>query len=246
MDGSRPIAIVTGGSRRVGRATCLELAAAGHDVVLTSHAPGDETREAAEAVESRGVAARIETLDLDDLESLPDAAARLVRSLPRLDVLVHNASVYEATPWGSIDAADLLRHQRVNVLAPLLLTQATTEALRAARGRVVAFGDIHVMGRPRRRFAAYSISKAALTELVRVLARELAPEVRVNAVAPGVVAWPEGTDAEVARRYERRIPLERSGTPEEAARAVRWLADPEASAYVTGQVLRLDGGRWLT
>jgi pteridine reductase len=106
--------------------------------------------------------------------------------------------------------------------------------------------DIHAMGRPRKGFAPYSMSKAALAEMVRSLARELAPEVRVTGVAPGVVAWPEeGFESDPAAQaaYLRRVPLGRSGTPQEAAEAVRWLAMD--ATYVTGLVLPLDGGRRL-
>jgi pteridine reductase len=112
---------------------------------------------------------------------------------------------------------------------------------------VIAFTDIHSMGRPRKDFSAYSMSKAAITEMVYTLARDLGPEVRVNAVAPGVVAWPEeGNDADpdMQRKYVRRIPLGRPGTPDDAAEVVRWLAFD--ATYLTGEVIRVDGGRWLT
>jgi pteridine reductase len=106
--------------------------------------------------------------------------------------------------------------------------------------------DIHAMGLPRSGFSAYAMSKAALVELIRSLARELAPRVRVNGVAPGVVAWPEEgyeADEEAQRAYLKRVALERAGTPEDAAAAVAWLALD--ATYVTGQVIRLDGGRSL-
>jgi pteridine reductase len=106
--------------------------------------------------------------------------------------------------------------------------------------------DIHASERPRKNFAAYSMSKAALEQMVRVLALELAPKVRVNGVAPGVVAFPDSgaeSDPEMQARYLKRVPLARSGTPEEAAEAVRWLALD--ATYTTGEVVRVDGGRWL-
>ncbi len=113
-------------------------------------------------------------------------------------------------------------------------------------GAVVAMADIHAMGLPRPAFSAYAMSKAALVEMVRSLARELAPRVRVNGVAPGVVAWPEqGYESESGAQaaYLKRVPLARAGAPEEAAAAVAWLAMD--ATYVTGQILRLDGGRSL-
>jgi pteridine reductase len=157
------------------------------------------------------------------------------------------ASSYERTPFGSIAPEDAEREVRVNALAPLLLVQAFTERLAASRleggGAVVVFGDIHAAGRPRRDFAPYLMSKAALHGMVESLALELAPRVRVNAIAPGVVAWPDGTPEPERTAYEARIPLARPGTPGDAARLVRTLV--RDMHYVTGSVLRLDGGRWL-
>jgi len=103
--------------------------------------------------------------------------------------------------------------------------------------------DMHLEGRPYAAHAAYFASKAGLDALVRCLAVEMAPDVRINAVAPGVVAWPEGAPADMRQRYESRIPLGRPGTPEDAAECVRWLALD--AHYVTGESIRLDGGRWL-
>ncbi len=169
---------------------------------------------------------------------------------PRWDVLVHNASVYEPSPLADVTAQRVLHDYTVNALAPLLLTRALAPALARSTlpggGAVVAMADIHAMGRPRKDFASYSMSKAALVEMVRSLSRDLAPGVRVNAIAPGVVAWPEEgheSDDAAQRAYVKRVPLGRAGTPEDAAKAVRWLA-LEAS-YVTGEVVRIDGGRWL-
>jgi pteridine reductase len=106
--------------------------------------------------------------------------------------------------------------------------------------------DMHALGRPRMGMSAYAMSKAALVEMVRSLARELAPAVRVNGVAPGVVAWPESgyeADRAMQQRYLERVPMKRAGTPEDAAGAVRWLA--LEAPYVTGEIIRVDGGRWL-
>jgi pteridine reductase len=136
-------------------------------------------------------------------------------------------------------------------VAPLILTARLAPLLRESErpggGSVVAMVDILAMGKPRRDFVAYSMSKAALAEMVRSSARDLAPHVRVNGVAPGVVAWPDaGAEAtpEAQERYLRRVPLGRSGTPEEAAEVVRWLALD--ATYVTGEIIRVDGGRSIT
>ena len=146
-----------------------------------------------------------------------------------------------------IDAATVLHHYQVNAMAPLLLTQAARHSLERSPlpggAAVVFFGDIHVAGRPRRRYAAYALSKGAVHTMVECLALEMAPRVRVNGIAPGVVAWPDDTPPEEQAQYERRIPLGRSGTPEDAANLVRWLV--LEATYLTGEMVRLDGGRWL-
>lgn len=246
----RPVVLITGAAKRVGRATALAFADAGCDLIVTYRTSEEEAHSLRDEASTRGCTVRLEHLDLNDLDATSELGKRLAKDLPRLDVLVHNASIYGRTALESLTADDALRHYRVNALAPLLLTRDLAGLLREsplpAGGAVVAMADIHAMGRPRKAFSAYAMSKAALVEMVRTLARELAPRVRVNAVAPGVVAFPdegyESTESEQAA-YLSRVPLERTGTPEDAAAAVRWLA--LEAGYVTGEVVRVDGGRWL-
>ncbi len=244
--------VVTGGLRRVGRAIAERFGRGGFDVVVTTRggAGGPGALEAERAIGATGAAVVVERVHLDDPESVSGLAERLRADLPRIDVLVHNASVYEAMPLDGIDAARATRDYRVNALSPLVLSAGLAGVLgrsdRAGGGSIVAMADMHVLGRPRAGYASYAMSKAALVEMVRVLARELAPRVRVNGVAPGVVAWPEGgpeSGAEWQRAYVSRVPMGRAGTAEEAAGAAWWVG-AEAS-YVTGEVIRVDGGRWL-
>ena len=160
-------------------------------------------------------------------------------------MLVHNASIFQPTPWGEVTDDAWREHMTINALAPMRLTQRLGDLLGADEGgRVIHFVDIHVMGRPRKDYAAYSASKAALLDLTRTLARELAPRVTVNAIAPGVVAWAEDMSESQREAYLARTPLERAGTPEDAANAVLFLA--RDADYLTGEVIRVDGGRWLT
>jgi pteridine reductase len=245
LDGAQPIAIVTGGAKRVGRAICDELSRAGCAVALTYNTSEDEARRAARDLNGRAV-----QLDLNNPDDVSRVGAALAAELPRVDILVHNASVYDKTELDTLIADDAMRHYRVNALGPALLTAALAPKLRASTlpngGAVIAMCDIHAMGRPRKDFLGYSMSKAALAEMVRTLARDLAPTVRVNGVAPGVVAWPEEgyeSDAAAQEAYLKRVPLRRAGTPDDAARTVRWLALD--AGYITGEIVRLDGGRWL-
>lgn len=256
FSGKRPVAIVTGGVRRVGLATACALARAGCDIVITYRREPGKAEAARDTVLVRApeAAVMLKLLPLDEPGELEPAAAALGAALPRLDVLVHNASVYEPTALESVTATDCERFLRTNAVAPLLLSRALAPRLAKSKlpggGAIVSMCDIHAMGesgQPRKGFLAYSMSKAALLELTMVLARELAPKVRCNAVAPGVVAFPDSgyeSDAEAQARYLARVPLGRSGTPEEAAEAVCWLA--LKATYTTGQVVRVDGGRWIT
>lgn len=251
---TRPHALVTGGTGRVGRAIARSLARAGLDVAVTWRADAAGAAEtvalcqaetSASGPHAGAAAHRSIALDLTDLDAVARAGAELGEW--GIDVLVHNASVYEPQPMGQIAPEHIERHLRVHVTAPMLLTQALHASLRRSalpgRGAVVCMTDMHLEGRPYAAHAAYFASKAGLDALVRCLAVEMAPDVRVNAVAPGVVAWPDSAPADMRARYESRIPLGRPGTPEDAAECVRWLALD--AHYVTGESIRVDGGRWL-
>ncbi|MBY0311230.1 MAG: SDR family oxidoreductase [Phycisphaerales bacterium] len=250
----RPVALITGGAKRVGRATTLALARGGCDVVITF----DRSESAARATIDEAIAAgasaqvcRAVRLPLDEPGEVERQIDTLASALGTLDVLVHNASSYTPTPREALRAEDALAAYRVNALAPLLISTRCAALLERSAmpggGAIVAMCDIHAMGEhglPRKDFLAYAMSKAALAELVRSLARELAPRVRVNGVAPGVAAWPEQgheSDAEMQAAYLKKVPLSRAGTPEECAEVVRWLALD--ATYITGQIVRFDGGR---
>jgi pteridine reductase len=244
---SRPRILVTGASRRIGREIAVELARRGCDLVLTSTRGAEGLFEtvAAVAVADRAANVELRTLHLEDPGSIAEVAASLADAT--LDGLVHNASVYEPSPLGALDAATIARHLAVHGSGPLLLTAALRPILErsslAARPAIALLLDIHASGRPRRGWSSYLMSKAAKASLVEVLAVELAPAIRTVGLELGAVLWPEGSDPDLVARYESRIPLGRSGSAEEVARATAW-ALLEAS-YVTGETIRLDGGRWL-
>ena len=233
----------------MGRAIVLELARRGCDVVVHCMTSRAEAESCAAEARGMGVSAEVVRADLGTGSGV-ETLAEAVLARGRLDVLVHSASVYGPTPTATVTAEELVRQYRVNAVAPLVLTVRLAGLLGASGlaggGAVLAMSDIHVLARPRKDFTAYSMSKAALTQMVECLARDLAPRVRVNAVAPGVVAFPEAgyeSGEAMQQAYLARVPLARSGTPEDAARAVAYLALD--AGYVTGEVLRVDGGRWL-
>src|SRR6185312_11419823 len=179
--------------------------------------------------------------DLLDTAALPALVDSALEHFGRLDLLINNASSFYPTPVGQMSIAHWEDLMGTNLRAPLFLTQAAAPALRESRGSVLNVVDIHGQ-RPLREHALYSTAKAGLIMLTRALARELAPHVRVNAIAPGAILWPDGGMQETRKaRITQRTPLQRQGSPEDIARAVLFFAS-EAS-FITGQVLAVDGGR---
>lgn len=234
--------LVTGGTKRVGRRIAERLAMRGHRLIVTTRSVSDDDREFAGAL---GNDSLVLPLDLADPSSLEQCISLLADE--PLSGIVHNASIYEPTPLEDITLETAERYLRIHAAAPLVLTARLADTLaRAENAAIVCMVDMHVLGRPRTGFAPYSMSKAAMVEMIRSLARDLAPQVRVNGVAPGVVLWPEEgheADDQSQQAYIRRVPLKRAGTPDDAAEAVRWLLDD--ATYTTGEIIRVDGGRWL-
>ena len=236
-------ALITGAARRIGAELARTLHRAGADVVLHYRSSGREAAALAASLNAiRPRSAVIAQADLTDLGRLAELAADATAAFGRLDVLVNNASSFFPTPLGSIEERQWEDLVGTNLKAPLFLAQATAPALEAARGLIVNLVDIHGL-RPLREYPVYSIAKAGLIALTRSLARELAPEVRVNAVAPGPVMWPEALDPELQSEIISRTLLKRAGSPLDVARAVLFFA--QDAPYVTGQILAVDGGRSL-
>ncbi|MGB0127334.1 MAG: pteridine reductase [Rhodocyclaceae bacterium] len=235
--------LVTGGAKRVGAEIVRRVHGAGADVTL--HYRGAQTEAEALAAELNGLRARSVfsvRADLLDAARLPDLVQAAVEHFGRLDGLVNNASSFYATPLGTINEEQWDDLVGTNFKAPLLLSQAAADALRATHGGIVNIVDIHA-DRPLRGFPLYCAAKAALVGLTRALAVELAPEVRVNAVAPGPIQWPEDEAFDAAARAEiiDHTLLKRVGEPADIARTVVFLLGD--APYVTGQVLAVDGGR---
>lgn len=243
MGGTHPVALITGAARRVGAGIARTLHAAGHDVALHYRDSRDELDALVAQLESaRANSTLVLQADLADIDRLPGLIDATVARFGRLDALVNNASMFHPTPLGEITAAQCDAFFAVNARAPLLLAQAAAPHLKAVHGAIVNITDIYAE-RPLPRHAAYGMSKAALRMATLALAQELAPEVRVNAVAPGAILWPEHKSARERDAALARIPLQRTGTPEEIAETVLWLT--RDAGYVTGQTVHVDGGRTL-
>jgi len=234
-------ALVTGGARRIGAAIVRTLHEAGAHVVVHYHRSSAEADAlCAELNATRAKSARAQAADLLDPAAVTQLAQAARAAFGGLDILVNNASSFYPTPLDEADERAWDDLMGTNLKAPFFLTQALAAELRAARGLVLNVADIHGM-RPLRAYPIYSVAKAGLIMLTRSLARELAPEVRVNAVAPGPILWPEGADPALKHKVLDRTLLKRPGSPEDVTRAVLFFA--AAAPYVTGQVLAVDGGR---
>lgn len=239
------VALITGAAHRIGATTARTLHAQGMRLVL--HYRG--SREAAHALQDELNAQRPDTVtllqaDLLAAAGLPKLVKDAAAQWQRLDVLINNASTFYPTPVGTVTEEQWQDLVGTNLKAPFFLAQSAAPHLRKHNGCIINIVDIHA-DRPLREYPVYSIAKAGLVMLTKSLASELGPEVRVNAVAPGAILWPEKEELdEVAKqRIISRTFLKRQGHPEDIARAVLFLI--RDAGYMSGQVLTVDGGRSL-
>ena len=236
------IAFITGAARRVGAEIARALHGAGANTVLHYRSSSEDAAELArEFNHARPGSAAVVSGDLLDIDKIPALATAATQAFGGLDILVNNASSFYPTPVGDITELDWDDLIGTNLKAPLFLSQAVAPALHANQGLILNLADIHGM-RPLRRHPVYSIAKAGLIMLTKSLARELGPHVRVNAIAPGPVLWPDdGLDKALQAEIIDRTALKRPGTASDVARAALFFA--AEAPYVTGQILAVDGGR---
>ena len=238
------VVLITGGARRVGAASARLLHAAGAQLMIHYRSSATEARVLQDELNDiRAGSVALIQADLHDTGGLPGLIHQTVATFGGLDVLLNNASSFYPTPVGDITEKDWTDLMGSNLKAPMFLSQAAAPELKKRRGCIINITDIHA-DRPMKSYVVYSVAKAGLVGLTKSLARELAPEVRVNGIAPGPVMWPEG-DAnfdEVSRqRIVSHTMLKRAGDPSDIALAVRFFAMD--THYVTGQILAVDGGR---
>lgn len=237
------VVLVTGGARRVGAVIVRRLHEAGANVVVHHHRSQREAQALADELNAMRPGSAVGACaDLRDVAALPRLVQAALDAFGCLDALVNNAALFHAAPLGAITPAHWEDLLNVNLRAPLFLAQAAAPHLVDRAGCIVNVADIHGE-RPLRQYPAYSVTKAGLIGLTRALACELGPRVRVNAVSPGAVLWPEDGrfDAPARERIVARTLLGRAGTAEDVAGAVHYLV--AEAPYVTGQVLAVDGGR---
>lgn len=250
MNEPRRVALITGAARRIGAAIARRLHADGYDLALHyRNSAQDMQALVAELEAARPDSTLALQADLAGFDRLPELVAKTIGHFGRLDALVNNASTFHPTPFGETTPRQWDELFASNARAPFFLAQAAAPHLRAARGAIVNLVDLYAE-RPLPEHAVYCMAKAALSMMTKSLAVELAPEVRVNAIAPGAILWPEIAasaqaegDAQRQQAIIARTPLARTGTADEIADAVAWLLD--GASYTTGQVVRIDGGRGL-
>ena len=234
-------ALVTGGARRIGRALALGLAEAGFDVVVNHSASPSEAAEVVHLVEGMGQRARAVQADVSDSAQVETLAREVREHFGRLDLLVNNASIFQPRRLLEVEEEEWDRVMAVNLKAPFLVLKATADLLEEAGGSVVNLVDLSAM-QPWVEYAHHAVSKAGLLHLTRVMARAMAPRVRVNAIAPGSVLPPEDAGEEERERSRTRTALGVLGTPEDVVRTVLFL---HRSPFITGEVVVVDGGRML-
>lgn len=240
------VVLITGGAKRVGAAICRLLHASGARLMIHYRTSAGEARALQSELNlQRPQSAAIIQGDLHNPSMLTGMVHETIHHFGRLDVLINNASSYYPTEIGTIGEKEWEDLIGSNLKAPLFLSQAAAPELRKQQGCIVNITDMHVE-RPKKGYVVYSVAKAGLVTLTKSLAHELAPDVRVNAVAPGPVLWPEDNpqfDEVYRQRVISQTLLKRIGNPEDIARAVRFLI--QDAPFITGQVIAVDGGRSL-
>jgi pteridine reductase len=242
VDQTRKTAMITGGATRLGAATARLLHIAGYDIVIHYRNSADKAGKLTTELNSRRE--RSATMVQGDLLKegvIPDLVEQAVAFNQRLDALINNASSFYATKMGHVEAEQWEDLVGTNMKAPFFLAQSAAPWLTESNGSIVNMVDVHGF-RPKKDFAVYSMAKAANAMMVKVLARELGPYVRVNGVAPGIILWPEhGLAEEEKSQMLARTALQRPGSPDDIASTIRFLVT-EAD-YITGQIIAVDGGR---
>jgi pteridine reductase len=235
-------ALLTGAARRIGATIARQMHASGINVVIHyrgSAADADALADELNAI--RANSALTVQADLLDSAQLKPIVDNIVAQTGRLDILLNNASTFYPTPLAEVTEEHWHDLLGTNLKAPLFLSQAAMPHLKKHGGVIINIVDIHAR-RPLKNHAVYGPAKAALEMLTRSLAKDLAPEIRVNGVSPGAILWPEdGMTPEAEQSILKQVPLKRTGEPADIARAVMFLIDD--APYITGQIIVVDGGR---
>ncbi|MGO9123490.1 MAG: SDR family NAD(P)-dependent oxidoreductase [Terriglobales bacterium] len=235
-------ALITGGARRLGRATALALAQAGADVAITFRESALEAQHTVIDISSFGVRAVALRCDITDEKSVKAAVKETSVELGGIDILVNNAANYETAEFEKLTLQQWDAIFASNTRGPFLVSREAVKLLRERRGKIINMGSLGGL-RPWATHAHYCSSKAAVHMLTKVMAKALAPEIAVNCVAPGMIDLGEKSAAAFMKRMAKETPMQRNGTGEEIAAAVLFFAT--APHFITGQIMAVDGGLGL-
>ncbi|MDE4454205.1 pteridine reductase [Psychrobacter sp. DAB_AL62B] len=247
-----PVMLVTGSAKRIGAAIIRAAHEQGYRVIIhcyhSEHEANTLANELNETWANSAVVILADLAVVNDTKALAQFVQTIMQAFGQLDVLVHNASRFYPSPLGSIDQSQWDELFLTNAKAPLLLSQAFYPYLKTQQGCIISLLDIHAHDKPFGNYAVYNMAKAAHRMMVQSLALDMAPDVRVNGVAPGVNILPEADsdqalDSEQQKSIIDSIPMQRIGKPDEIAHSVLYLAQ---ASYVTGEIITVDGGRSLT
>lgn len=239
MDLRDRVALVTGGGIRVGRALALALASRGTRVAVHYHSSADGARDVARSIEKSGGRAQTFSADLTSIGAPESLVAEVAGAFGRLDILVNSAAVMVRTPFGEVDARRWDDIVALNLRAPFFLAQAAAPHLRKAKGAIVNIADLAAF-ETWPAFIPHGLTKSGMVHMTKSLARVLAPDVRVNAIAPGTVLLPDDWSEADAEHLNATTPLRREGSPEDVAHALLFLLEAD---YITGETIIVDGGR---
>ncbi len=240
--GLKPAAFVTGGASTLGRVISLSLARAGYDLILHYGRSLDPTRKLQAELKTLGCESTVFQADLGRPGTLAKAALKAPGYLKRLKLLVHNASIFDKTSSEVFDEKDWKRILDINLLSPYALSCALRPFLKKNKGNIVHITDIYGEHPVLKEHSAYCVSKGGLITVTKFLAGEWGPEVRVNAVSPGVISFPKNYSASKKKQLAQKSALKRGGKPEDVAQTVLFFSQ---STFITGQVMNVDGGRFL-
>ncbi|MGH1372647.1 MAG: pteridine reductase [Cellvibrionaceae bacterium] len=243
MTAETPVALITGGARRIGAKIATQLHASGYNLVIHYRNSSSDAQALADQLNSsRNHSVVLIAADLANFSDITRLSNKAVAAFGRLDALINNASSFYPTPVNAATEDQWDDLFSSNAKAPFFLSQALSNALKKSRGCIVNIADIHAQ-KPLKEHTLYCMAKAANVMLTQSLAKELAPQVRVNGIAPGAIMWPEQA-AELSQENQQaiieKIPLDRPGKPQDIAKTVSYLLD---SDYLTGQIIAVDGGR---
>lgn len=237
------VALITGGAKRIGATISQFLHEQGISVAIHCHTSVTQAQQLADKFNAqRNHSAIVIEADLNHIDQHENIIQKILENWGRLDVLINNASIFFPTPYAKASLTQFDDLINTNLKAPFFLTQAALHALQASKGCIINITDIHAQ-KPLKNYTLYTMSKAGLKMMTESLAKELAPTLRVNAVAPGAILWPEkNLDGYISQREKiiQKTALKRQGQPIDIAKAVWFLIDCD---YITGQTIVVDGGR---